>query len=155
MSKALRSHFDDYAAHHATPGNQACHGVGIPLIVLSTFALLGKVALFQAGGFTVTAAELVLVLATAYYFTLDRPLALMMAAASAVLIVAGRFLGLWPALAVFVFGWILQFIGHYVYEKRSPAFFQNLTHLLVGPLWILAKATGRTGAQTAPAPATE
>jgi uncharacterized membrane protein YGL010W len=144
MTQALRTYFDDYAAHHATAGNKACHQVGIPLIVLSTFALLGKVGLFQLGGFTVTAAEVVLLAATAYYFTLDRTLALMMAAASALLIAAGRFLGLWPALALFVSGWVLQFIGHYVYEKRSPAFFQNLTHLLVGPLWILAKATGRS-----------
>ena len=45
---------------------------------------------------------------------------------------------------LFVFGWVLQFVGHYVYEKRSPAFMKNLTHLLVGPLWILAKATRRT-----------
>lgn len=144
MTQALRSYFDDYAAHHATAGNKACHQVGIPLIVLSSFALLGRVGLFQAGDFTVTLAEVVLLLATAYYLTLDRALALMMAAASALLIAAGRFIGVWPAVAVFVFGWILQFIGHYVYEKRSPAFFRNLTHLLVGPLWILARATGRS-----------
>ena len=150
MTPSLRAQFDDYAAHHATPGNKACHAAGIPLIVFSTFALLGKVALFQVGGFTVTAAEAVLLLASAYYFTLDRPLAIMMAAVSAGLIAAGRFLGAWPALALFVSGWILQFVGHYVYEKRSPAFFKNLTHLLVGPLWILARATGRDGA---PAPA--
>lgn len=143
MTPTLRSQFDDYAAHHATAGNKACHGVGIPLIVLSTFALLSKVPLFEAGGFTVTAAELLLVAATAYYLTLDRTLALLMAVASVVLVAVGRRLGLWPALAVFVFGWILQFIGHYVYEKRSPAFFRNVAHLLVGPLWILAKATGR------------
>ena len=53
--------------------------------------------------------------------------------------------GLWPIpLGLFVVGWIFQFIGHYVYEKRSPAFFRNLAHLLVGPLWIVAKAVGRT-----------
>ena len=144
MTPTLRSQFDDYAAHHGTPGNKLCHSVGIPLIVLSTFAMLGKLQLFALGGFTVTPAEVVLVLVTAYYFTLDRPLALMMAAASIVMIALGRVLGLWPALALFAFGWILQFIGHYVYEKRSPAFFRNLTHLLVGPLWILAKATGRS-----------
>ena len=34
-------------------------------------------------------------------------------------------------------GWVLQFIGHGVYEKRSPAFVRNLVHLLIGPLWIL------------------
>jgi uncharacterized membrane protein YGL010W len=144
MTQALRSYFDDYAAHHATAGNRACHQVGIPLIVLSSFALLGKLQLFAVGGFTVTAAELLLAAVTVYYFTLDRALALMMAAASALMIAAGRFIGPWPALALFVFGWILQFVGHYVYEKRSPAFFRNLTHLLVGPLWILAKATGRS-----------
>ena len=32
--------------------------------------------------------------------------------------------------------------SHYVYEKKSPAFYKNLVHLLVGPLWIVAKATG-------------
>jgi uncharacterized membrane protein YGL010W len=143
MTPSLRSQFDDYAAHHATRGNKACHGVGIPLIVLSTFALLAKVPLFDLGGFTVTAAELLLAAASAYYFTLDRALALMMAAASVAMIALGRLLGTGPALAIFVFGWILQFIGHYVYEKRSPAFFRNLAHLLVGPLWILAKATRR------------
>ena len=34
-------------------------------------------------------------------------------------------------------GWIFQFIGHSVYEKKNPAFFRNFVHLLVGPLWIL------------------
>jgi uncharacterized membrane protein YGL010W len=42
-----------------------------------------------------------------------------------------------------VVGWILQYLGHYVYEKKSPAFYRNLVHLLVGPLWILAKAVRR------------
>ena len=32
MSPALRSHFDDYAAFHRTPGNKACHSFGIPII---------------------------------------------------------------------------------------------------------------------------
>ena len=39
--------------------------------------------------------------------------------------------------ALFVLGWIFQFVGHSVYEHRNPAFFRNFTHLLVGPLWIL------------------
>lgn len=143
MTPTLRSYFEDYAAHHGTPGNRVCHSVGIPLIVLSVFALLSRVPLFAVGGFTVTAAEIVLITVTAYYLTLDAPLALMMAAASVLLLALGRALPLWLGLVLLVLGWILQFVGHYVYEKRSPAFFRNLTHLLVGPLWILAKATGR------------
>ena len=143
MSPALQAQFADYATFHATPGNKACHYVAVPLIVLTLFALLAQVELATAFGFTVTLAEVVIVLVTAYYLTLDAPLALLMLAASALFAWAGQFIPPTIALALFVAAWVLQFIGHYVYEHRSPAFFRNLTHLLVGPLWVLAKATGR------------
>ena len=142
MSPTLRAHFADYAAFHATPGNKRCHMIGIPLIVLSSFAMLAQLPLVQLGGFAVTAAEALLLAATLYYLTLDATLGLIMLVVSAALVAAGRQIPLWPALGLFVFGWILQFVGHYVYEKKSPAFFRNVTHLLVGPLRILAKATG-------------
>jgi len=144
MSPTLKAHFADYAAFHGTAGNKACHYVGIPLIVLSILALLARVPLFAAGGFTVTAAEVFLVLVTAYYLTLDTVLAVIMLAASAALLALGRPLPVAVSVALFVLGWIFQFVGHYVYEKRAPAFYRNLAHLLVGPLWIVAKAVGRT-----------
>jgi uncharacterized membrane protein YGL010W len=143
MSSVLQAQFADYAAFHQTPGNKACHYVGIPLIVFSIFALLSGVALGEVAGVRITLAEVVLAGATLYYFTLDAALAVMMLAVSIALDVAGRQVGLLPAAGLFIFGWILQFIGHYAYEGKSPAFFRNFTHLLVGPLWILAKATGR------------
>jgi len=144
MSPTLRAHFADYAAFHGTAGNKACHYVGIPLIVLALLALLARVPLFAVGGFTVTLAEVALAVVTAYYLTLDAVLAAIMLAASVGLLVLGRPMPVWVAAALFVLGWIFQFIGHYVYEKRAPAFFRNLAHLLVGPLWIVAKAVGRT-----------
>jgi len=144
MSPALRAHFADYASFHGTAGNKACHYVGIPLIVLALLALLARVPLVAVGGFTVTLAEVALVVVTAYYLTLDAVLAAIMLAASVGLLLLGRPMPVWVAAALFVLGWIFQFIGHYVYEKRSPAFYRNLAHLLVGPLWIVAKAVGRT-----------
>ena len=107
--------------------------------------MLSAVPLFAVGGFTVTLAEVLLLGATAYYLTLDprarradvRDLGALHRRGPAAP-------GASSALALFVVGWIFQFVGHYVYEKRSPAFFRNLAHLLVGPLWILAKATGRS-----------
>jgi uncharacterized membrane protein YGL010W len=143
MSPILKAHFADYAAFHGTPGNKACHYVGIPLIVLSLFSMLSAVPLFTVGAFTVTLAMLLVLGATAYYLRLDPVLAVLMLAISIASIAAGRHIPLVWALALFVVGWIFQFIGHYVYEKRSPAFYRNLAHLLVGPLWILAKATRR------------
>jgi len=41
----------------------------------------------------------------------------------------------------FILGWILQFVGHGVFEKKSPAFLKNVAHVLIGPLWIFAKWT--------------
>ena len=143
MSPTLKAHFADYAAFHGTAGNRACHYVGIPLIVLAILALLARVPLFAVGGFTVTLAEVFLVLVTAYYLTLDAVLAAVMLAASAALLFVGRPLPVMASVGLFVLGWIFQFAGHYVYEKRSPAFYGNLVHLLVGPLWIVAKAVGR------------
>jgi uncharacterized membrane protein YGL010W len=144
MTPVLQAHFSDYSAFHRTPGNKACHYVGIPLIVLSLFALLARVPLFEAGGLTVTLAEVVLVAATIYYLTLDAALAVMMLVTSVVLAAAGRMVPVSAAVVLFVLGWVFQFVGHYVYEKKAPAFFRNFAHLLVGPLWILAKVSGRT-----------
>ena len=143
MTDGLRAQFADYAAHHATPGNKACHTLGIPLIVVTLVALLARVPLAEVGGFTVTAAEAVIAVVTLYYLTLDVPLGLLMLGFLFAASLVGRLLPLPAAIALFVAGWVLQFIGHYVYEKRSPAFFRNLVHLLVGPLWILARAVGR------------
>ena len=143
MSPALRSHFSDYAAFHATPGNQACHYFAVPLIVFSVFIMLAHVPLFAMSGYVMTAAELTLALATLYYLTLDAALAVLMFVFSALLVAVGRQVPFSIGLALFGFGWIIQFVGHYVYEKKSPAFYRNLVHLLVGPLWVLAKATRR------------
>lgn len=54
------------------------------------------------------------------------------------------------ALALFVVGWILQFVGHAV-EGNQPAFFKNPMYLLVGPWWLLRRAAAAIGlAKTSP-----
>jgi uncharacterized membrane protein YGL010W len=144
MSPTLQSHFTDYASHHQTAGNQLCHSIGIPLIVFSLIGMLDHVGLATVGGYTITLAHLVIAAATLYYLTLDPLLAAGMLVYSVLSVWLGGALPWLVCLGLFVFGWILQFVGHSVYEKRSPAFLKNFVHLLVGPLWILAKATRRT-----------
>jgi uncharacterized membrane protein YGL010W len=54
-----------------------------------------------------------------------------------VLDVAARGIGNWKVgLTAFVVGWIFQGIGHGRFEKNSPAFLQNIVHLMVGPLFL-------------------
>jgi uncharacterized membrane protein YGL010W len=36
---------------------------------------------------------------------------------------------------MFVGGWALQFIGHYVFEKNDPKFFGEPVNLLIGVVW--------------------
>ncbi len=40
---------------------------------------------------------------------------------------------------MFVGGWALQFVGHYVFEKNEPSFYNDAYYLLVGPAWVAAE----------------
>lgn len=51
--------------------------------------------------------------------------------------------GLWRiALAMFVTGWVFQFLGHAI-EGKPPEFFRDWRFLLVGLRWWIAKMRGR------------
>ena len=51
--------------------------------------------------------------------------------------------GLWRiALALFVVGWIFQFVGH-AFEGKPPEFFHDWRFLFVGARWWLAKIRGQ------------
>ena len=48
------------------------------------------------------------------------------------------------ALALFIVGWVFQFIGHAI-EGNQPSFFSNPLYLLVGPWWLLRRAAESIG----------
>src|ERR1700737_4996405 len=129
----IRMLFADYASYHRTRGNKAFHRVGIPLIMLT---LLGMLARVPVAG-PVDAAILLIAVAEVIYLILGWRLGAIMLVVSAAFYYVGLSLPLWLNVALFIIGWILQFVGHSVYEKRQPAFLKNALHLLVGPLWIL------------------
>ena len=125
--------FADYASFHQTKGNKAFHRLGIPMIMLSLIGMLVRVPLVEGANL----AMLLIAGATIYYLAIEWRLALPMLAVSIAMYFLGAALPMWANAALFVLGWIFQFIGHRVYEKKNPAFFRNFVHLLVGPLWIL------------------
>lgn len=129
----VRSLFADYAAYHQTAGNKAFHRLGIPLIMLTLLGMLARVPVVRP----VDAAIVLLAIAEVIYLVLDRRLALLMLPIAAGMYVLGAWMPFWLNVALFVLGWIFQFLGHSIYEKRQPAFLKNGLHLLVGPLWIL------------------
>jgi uncharacterized membrane protein YGL010W len=66
-------------------------------------------------------------------------IAVSIAVAAASIFVAG----LWRvAAALFVGGWIFQFVGH-AYERKAPEFLKDWRFLFVGLRWWYAKIRGR------------
>ena len=128
----IRSLFADYASYHQTRGNKLFHRLGIPLIMLTLIGMLAR-----AGVGHLNAAVLLIAVAEIVYFTLEWRLAVVMLIVSVAFYFAGWAIPFWINVALFILGWIFQFIGHSVYEHKSPAFLTNVLHLLVGPLWIL------------------
>ena len=51
-------------------------------------------------------------------------------------------------IGMFIFGWILQFVGH-AFEGKMPSFFSDPKYLLIGPMWFVKKITGRGNAPVA------
>ena len=101
---------------------------------------------FHFAGFEITLALVLIIVSCAYYLKLDLwfgciMLLLFSAVYPLALKIAGFGLATWLMLSVgiFVVGWVFQFVGHF-YEKKKPAFVDDLVGLIIGPLFVLAEA---------------
>jgi uncharacterized membrane protein YGL010W len=142
-----------YATYHRDRRNIATHMVGIPLIVLSLGVLLARPAL-AVNGWAVTPGWVAFTLAALWWLTRGSlVVGLAVSLGSAVLVLAGQMVGMagtaaWLGwgLSLFVLGWLIQFLGHY-YEGRKPAFMDDLSGLLIGPMFVAAEALFAAGFQ--------
>ena len=145
--KTLTDQLAQYASYHRDRRNIATHFVGIPMIVLALAILLSRPQWHVGPVSPAISPALVLFgCATVYYVVLDVALGLLMAIFSAACLVAGAWLAhestmIWAAsgAALFIVGWIFQFVGHMAYEHRKPAFADDLIGLIIGPLFVLAE----------------
>lgn len=127
--------FTEYGAYHRDRRNRACHAVGIPLIVLG---LLGLAAQVKLGPI-----DLAIVLAVAtlvFYASIDVRGAVVSAVIFGLLYVAAMHLSWGIDVGAFVGGWVFQLVGHY-FEGKKPKFLENLTYLLIGPLYMFEELT--------------
>ncbi|MDH4870546.1 Mpo1-like protein [Pseudomonas sp. BN515] len=142
--KTLIDQLGQYAEYHRDRRNIATHFVGIPLIVVAVAVLLSRPGT-EAFGLWLSPAALVSLVSALYYFRLDLRYGLVMTVLlalslwiGAALAVQGSAAWLGAGLGLFVVGWIIQFVGHY-YEGRKPAFVDDLTGLIIGPLFVVAE----------------
>ena len=122
------------------------HVFGIVFLFLAAVLPLSlwPVAVF---GFQTSVAAIAVIPVIIYWFVLDFALgAAILAAAIVLLSVAAAIAsyatttGLWSLTAILsVVGVASQIIGHRVFEGRQPALVDNPTHLLLGPMFVMAK----------------
>ncbi|OTG77555.1 hypothetical protein B9T23_06780 [Acinetobacter terrae] len=140
----LEQLLSQYAAYHLDHKNILTHFVGIPLIVFAILCLTARAGLMLSG-MELTLALVIIVVTSIYYFSLDRIFALimlivLMAAYPLALKIAHLELAAWLSLSIgiFVVGWVFQFVGHF-FEKKKPAFMDDIIGLAIGPLFVLAE----------------
>ncbi|WP_100261080.1 Mpo1 family 2-hydroxy fatty acid dioxygenase [Qipengyuania seohaensis] len=133
-----------YREFHRDHRNVLTHALGIPMIVLSVEVLLAR-PVWEFSGIVLTPAIAANVLAALWYLRLDLKFGLLMTALLAVFAFVGHQIAqisdlawLGGGVALFVIGWLFQFVGHH-YEGRKPAFVDDIRSLLVGPLFMVAE----------------
>lgn len=143
--KTLTDHLSQYAAYHQDSRNVATHFVGIPMIVVAVATLLSR-PLWMVGDVPLTLAAIVSLLSCLFYLRLDIRFGITMTLVMALSLAAGYWFAaqstaIWlsAGLGLFIVGWAIQFLGHY-YEGKKPAFVDDLSGLIVGPLFLVAEA---------------
>jgi uncharacterized membrane protein YGL010W len=146
MGPYFRRQLADYVEYHRDPWNCAMHVFGIVFLFLAAVLPLSlwPITVF---GFQTSAAAIAVIPVIIYWFLLDFALGAAILAAAIVLLSAAAAIashatttGLWSLTAILiVVGVASQIIGHRVFERRQPALVDNPTHLLLGPMFVMAK----------------
>jgi len=142
--KSLVDHLSQYAAYHRDPRNIASHFIGIPLIVVAVAVLLSRPQ-WPVAGLWVSPAVLLALASAWFYVRLEVRFGVVMTALLVLSVWIGHILAqdstwvwLGSAIGMFVVGWAIQFVGHH-YEGRKPAFVDDVSGLIVGPLFVVAE----------------
>ncbi|MBS1959565.1 MAG: DUF962 domain-containing protein [Bdellovibrionales bacterium] len=144
-SSALMIYFKDYEQYHRTKGNKMTHLIGVPLVMFSLLGLLSYVVLWTPAPeslFRIDLGALLSLWGCVFAFKVDKKLAIPFTLYTIFNYLIARHLTIPVLVTLQVIAWIFQLWGHYVYEKKSPAFLTTLEHLFIGPLWIFSWVIG-------------
>ena len=146
MSAFLRRQLTDYVEYHRDPMNCALHVVGIVILFLGAVLPLSLVPV-TIFGLQLNLGILLAIPVLIYWIWLDIPIGVAIAGSAALLLFTAATIVshvsvtvVWAITVVLiVIGVAMQIIGHQVFERRQPALVDNPTHLLLGPVFVMAK----------------
>ena len=146
MNSYFRRQLVDYVEYHRDPWNCAMHVFGIAFLFLAAVLPLSlwSITVF---GFQTSAATIAVVPVLIYWFLLDFALgaailgaAIVLLSAAAMIVSHVTTITMWSLTAFLIaIGVASQIVGHRVFEGRQPALVDNPTHLLLGPMFVMAK----------------
>jgi len=138
-------YYKDYEQYHRTKGNKLTHFVGIPFVLFSLLGLLSQVVLWTPAPESLFPFDLgVVLLLTGSLFSLkvDWKLGIPFTLFCYVNYLWARHVPMSILITLQVLGWVFQLGGHFIYEKKSPAFLTSLEHIFIGPMWIFSWIIG-------------
>jgi uncharacterized membrane protein YGL010W len=146
MSAYFKRELADYVEYHRDPRNCAMHVFGILFLFLAAVLPLSLWPV-HAFGARITVASIMVLPVLTYWLLLDAGIGTAILAAAFVLLAIAEIIvnyasiaAVWAIAAVLILiGVSLQIIGHRVFEGRQPALVDNPTHLLLGPMFVMAK----------------
>ena len=146
MGEYFRRQLTDYVEYHRDPRNGLMHVFGIISLFLAAVLPLSQWPVPVLGA-PVTVATLMVVPVLVYWLLLDTAIGtgilvaaiLLLAIAALIVSVASAPLVWALTAALIVMGVAFQVVGHRVFERRQPALIDNPTHLLLGPMFVMAK----------------
>jgi uncharacterized membrane protein YGL010W len=146
MSAFFKRQLADYVEYHRDPLNCAMHVFGIIALFFAAILPLSLIPIDALGVHTNLALILALP-ALAYWLMLDVAIGAAILGTAVVLLSAASFVAshanqavLWSVtVTLIIAGIAFQVVGHRVFERRQPALVDNPSHLLLGPMFVMAK----------------
>jgi len=146
MNAFFKRQLADYVEYHRDPWNCAMHVCGIVSLFLAAVLPLSLWQLHALGAHT-TVAPIMVLPVLIYWLLLDAAVgtgilgaAVILLSAAAMIVHYANPVAVWSiTAALIVIGVGFQVVGHRVFERRQPALVDNPTHLLLGPMFVMAK----------------
>jgi uncharacterized membrane protein YGL010W len=146
MNAYFKRQLADYVEYHRDPWNCTLHVFGIVFLFLAAVLPLSLWPV-DAFGTRASVAIIMVLPALIYWLLLDAALGVAILGAAVLLLSTAAMIvnhtstaGVWSIAAVLiVIGVASQVVGHRLFERRQPALMDNPTHLLLGPMFVMAK----------------
>ena len=146
MNSYFRRQLADYVEYHRDWWNCVMHVFGIIFLFLAAVLPLNFWSV-HAFGVQTTLATLMVLPVLIYWLLLDTALgigilgaAILLLSSAAMIVSNVSVAGVWAISAtLIVVGVGSQIVGHRLFERRQPALLDNPTHLLLGPMFVMAK----------------